>query len=1006
MPNYARTIPATIVGGDTQSTVANTASGAVIAGAYAARWAWCVGGCTSAGTPDGSDAVASFSGRGPSRDGRTLPSVVAPGVGVISSQAMTASHYAGTGTSHSTPVVSGAVALLLEQSPTLTASAVISLLTATAAHDAFTGAGANNDYGAGKLDAYGAMARLVDGGSTAAQTIVQYEGVSAADVTVPNGGAASVRVTSPLATTGLVRGVLFHTATTTTGAPVRLDVRADDGAGSPGSLLGTITQPAAAYRAGTWNYVDLTALGLSTPPGGTFHLVVAPTSGTLGLRADAAATTDRSQLDTGAALRRPRARPARARRPHRCPRRADRAGVQVGGGRCGLAPARRAGHAHHRGHARPAEPRAGHRAQLSGRQPQPAHGLRRHRVDGARRHRHRARAGAGLCVVPLQPRDRPRRREPERAAAVYPPRRHRAPHDRPRGDAPRQRRRLESPRQPVRGALRVDELRRWNGAERLTSVVGQVWEDAAGEGTGGSYVPTSLLGDAVPPFAGFFVQAAQAGTLTLPAAAQDPAFVLAKQQQALPQALVAFELTGTTTTGAPTRDRAAVLVLRDDARDAWDAFDAAKLEPLAGRYAIVGFDGTDAAGRPVLKAQDAHPLTAPGRLSLPLSIVASGVAPGLTLRWPRIDGLPEAWRLTLEDRLTGATRDLRRDSVYRFDLAADALGKADATAGWHRRHARRDRARAHPPPVYGRRCGAAPGAAPRPGRRHGPRRRLGTQQRCSPSRPSCPTRRTGWYASPSRSRPPAPRRWRCTTRSGAAWRRRSRATRLPCRCGWASMRTRSRRACTFSASPPEGRRARPALSWRASDPGVPRLCSRPSLALLLATAAPALPADSLVRVVSYNIRYNNPGDGEHAWPLRADRVANLLRFYNPDLFGLQEALQGQIDDLVARLPQYAWFGVGRDDGRSAGEGTPIFYRRDRFTLLDQGTFWLSETPEVPGSKSWDAAITRIATWGRFVDRTTGTRFLYLNTHFDHIGQTARERSAATHRGPARRAVPR
>lgn len=163
-------------------------------------------------------------------------------------------------------------------------------------------------------------------------------------------------------------------------------------------------------------------------------------------------------------------------------------------------------------------------------------------------------------------------------------------------------------------------------------------------------------------------------------------------------------------------------------------------------------------------------------------------------------------------------------------------------------------------------------------------------------------------------------------------------------------------------------------------------------ALLLVT--PAAPrADSVLRVMSYNIRFNNPGDGVHAWPLRADRVANLIRYHNPDLFGLQEALIGQNEDLATRLPHYAWFGVGRDDGAAAGEGTPIFYRRDRFALLDQGTFWLSETPAVTASKSWDAAITRIATWGRFVDRSTGRRFLLLNTHFDHVGQTAREHSA-------------
>lgn len=145
--------------------------------------------------------------------------------------------------------------------------------------------------------------------------------------------------------------------------------------------------------------------------------------------------------------------------------------------------------------------------------------------------------------------------------------------------------------------------------------------------------------------------------------------------------------------------------------------------------------------------------------------------------------------------------------------------------------------------------------------------------------------------------------------------------------------------------------------------------------------------------MSFNIRYNTPNDGENAWPNRKEMAAGVIRFHDADFAGLQEALLGQIEDLQARLPEYDWIGVGRDDGESAGEFTPIFYRQDRFELEDQDTFWLSETPEVPGSKSWDTAITRIATWGAFRDRRTGDRFIVLNTHFDHIGTEAREESA-------------
>ena len=122
-------------------------------------------------------------------------------------------------------------------------------------------------------------------------------------------------------------------------------------------------------------------------------------------------------------------------------------------------------------------------------------------------------------------------------------------------------------------------------------------------------------------------------------------------------------------------------------------------------------------------------------------------------------------------------------------------------------------------------------------------------------------------------------------------------------------------------------------------------------------------------------------------------VARLIRFHEPDLIGVQEALRGQLDDLSERLPGYAWLGVGRDDGADAGEFSAIFYRTDRFEVLEEGTFWLSETPDVPGSTSWDAAITRVATYARFRDRATGETFHLFNTHFDHVGVQARLESA-------------
>ena len=158
-------------------------------------------------------------------------------------------------------------------------------------------------------------------------------------------------------------------------------------------------------------------------------------------------------------------------------------------------------------------------------------------------------------------------------------------------------------------------------------------------------------------------------------------------------------------------------------------------------------------------------------------------------------------------------------------------------------------------------------------------------------------------------------------------------------------------------------------------------------------AAVSSSAASSVNVLSFNIRYNNPDDGEHAWPNRKGMVASVVRFHAADLVGMQEVLRSQIDDLTVLLPNYSWYGVGRNDGKNSGEFSPIFYRRDRFQLLDSGEFWLSENPDQIGSKSWDAALPRIATWVKFRDRESKQEFIHLNTHFDHRGEVARTRSA-------------
>ena len=143
--------------------------------------------------------------------------------------------------------------------------------------------------------------------------------------------------------------------------------------------------------------------------------------------------------------------------------------------------------------------------------------------------------------------------------------------------------------------------------------------------------------------------------------------------------------------------------------------------------------------------------------------------------------------------------------------------------------------------------------------------------------------------------------------------------------------------------------------------------------------------------MTFNVRYDNPDDGQNAWPLRKERVARVME--RATLVGVQEALYHQVLDLDQMLDGYDWVGVGRDDGMQKGEFAPIFYRLDTFELLDTGTFWLSATPEVPGSKSWDAAITRLTTWGLFRLHDSHDSLWVFNTHFDHRGEQARQNSA-------------
>jgi endonuclease/exonuclease/phosphatase family metal-dependent hydrolase len=148
-----------------------------------------------------------------------------------------------------------------------------------------------------------------------------------------------------------------------------------------------------------------------------------------------------------------------------------------------------------------------------------------------------------------------------------------------------------------------------------------------------------------------------------------------------------------------------------------------------------------------------------------------------------------------------------------------------------------------------------------------------------------------------------------------------------------------------------------------------------------------------LNVMTFNIRLNTKADSLNAWPFRKDKVASQILFHQAHILGVQEALHDQMTDLQQLLPGYNYTGVARDDGKTKGEYSAIFFDTSRLKLIQSSTFWLSLTPELPGSKSWDAAITRIVTWAKFTDKKNRKQFFVFNTHFDHMGKEARKQSA-------------
>lgn len=155
----------------------------------------------------------------------------------------------------------------------------------------------------------------------------------------------------------------------------------------------------------------------------------------------------------------------------------------------------------------------------------------------------------------------------------------------------------------------------------------------------------------------------------------------------------------------------------------------------------------------------------------------------------------------------------------------------------------------------------------------------------------------------------------------------------------------------------------------------------------------SLQAQSYV-FASYNVRYANKGDSiaGNGWGQRYPYIAMLVQFHGFDIFGTQEGKHHQLEDLKNAMPKYDYIGVGRDDGKHGGEHSAIFYRTDKFEVLEHGDFWLSTSTDYP-NKGWDAALPRVCSWGKFRDKSNGFTFFFYNLHMDHRGVKARSESA-------------
>lgn len=163
------------------------------------------------------------------------------------------------------------------------------------------------------------------------------------------------------------------------------------------------------------------------------------------------------------------------------------------------------------------------------------------------------------------------------------------------------------------------------------------------------------------------------------------------------------------------------------------------------------------------------------------------------------------------------------------------------------------------------------------------------------------------------------------------------------------------------------------------------------VAVLLSLTMFAVQAQKIV-VGTFNLRYDNKADSGNLWKDRAPVASALIRFHGFDIVGTQEGLRNQLDDLQKDLPEYTFYGIGRDDGKSKGEHSAIFYKKDKYHLRESGDFWLSETPEKTGF-GWDAKINRICSWVKLQDKKSRKSFYVFNVHYDHRGMVARVESS-------------